>query len=187
MSRKSSNSNKKNDDLSLNEDRPKSYYYLRSSLAEITDRIIVRFRSIFKAILFLIIFIWFLTGLLNLFPQIAWGYGFIWHVFNFFSIPVMFILSYSYYRPFLSIGLIVIIITVILDGFAFGLILYTLIICYVSGIPANCTNMQFTNIVISVLSGIIFILDITILFAYISVFRRINNATIFKKRNQRKV
>ena len=175
---------KKSDNI-IEERTPKSYYYLRSSLAEITDRIIVRFRSIFKAVLFLIIFIWFLTGLLNLFPQIAWGYGFIWHVFNFFSIPVMFGLSYSYYRPFINIGLIVIIITVILDGFAFGLILYTLIICYVSGIPADCTNMQFTNIVISVLSGIIFILSLTILFAYISLTRRINNATIFRKRIQR--
>ena len=158
-----------------------SKYYLKPSLDENIDRTIVLSRSIFSAIIFIWIFIWWLTGLLNLFPQIAWGYGFIWHVFNFLSIPATFIVSYTYYRPIINIVLVIAIINFIVNGFAFGLILYTLIICYIQSIPSNCKDFQFTNILISLLSGVLWFLSLTILFSLVSLTRRINNAVIFRK------
>lgn len=162
-----------------------SGYFLKPYLDENIDRAIILSRSVFKAIIFLWIFVWYLTGLLNLFPQIAWGYGFIWHVFEFISIPLTFIVSYTYYRPIINIVLLIAIISFILDGFVFGLILYTVIICYLQNIPANCINMQFTNILIAILSSLLFFLSIGILSSIGSLTKRINNAIIFRKKHAR--
>lgn len=164
-----------------------SKYYLKPSLDENEDRTIVLSRSIFSAIIFLWIFIWYLVGFLNLFPQIPWGYGFIWHVFNFLAIPATFIVSYTYYRPIINIVLVIAIINVIVDIFAACLILYSLSICYIESIPTNCINLQFTFIIISLLSLILVILSITILFSIVSLTRRINNAVIFRKNSIRKM
>lgn len=159
-----------------------SKYYLKPSLDEDIDRTIVLSRSVFSAIIFLWIFIWYLTGLLNLFPQIAWGYGFIWHIFNFLAIPATFIVSYTYYRPIINIVLVIAIVNFIVNGFAAGLVIYTLSICYIQSIPAGCKDFQFTNILISLLSVVLLFLSFTILLSLISLARRINNAVLFRKK-----
>lgn len=163
-----------------------SFYYLKSSLDETQDRTIVISRSIFKFLIFLWIFIWFVSGLLNLFPQIPWGFGFIYYVFEFLAIPAGFISAYSYNRPFINIVLVITIVSFLVIGFATGLSIYTVAICYINNTPANCQNMQFTNILMALLSIILFIVTFILLLSLISIARRLNNAVIFKKVSNRK-
>jgi hypothetical protein len=164
-----------------------SKFYRKPSLEENIDRNSVLFKSIFEAIIFLWIFIWFLTGLLNLFPMIAWGYGFIWHVFNFLAIPSTIIVAYSDVRPLINIVLIISIVNFIVNGFALGLILYTLAICYIESIPSNCIDFQFTDILISLLSAVLWVISFFVLLSLISLTRRINKSVSEGKRNIKNV
>lgn len=164
-----------------------SSYYRKPSLEEQIDRNSVKYKSVFAIIIFVVMFAFMLGGLLNLFPMIAWGYGFIWHVFNFLALPAALIVSFSDATPIINIVLIITIVNFIVNVFAFALVLYTLIVCYTQSIPANCINFQFMNILITLLSAVLVILSGVILLSLISLTKRVNKSvrTVKKKRKNK--
>jgi|ERR1041385_4052007 hypothetical protein len=156
--------------------------FLISDVDDNTDRGCVICLSLGK-FLFLIlpIFLFFCIGILNAFPLISFGYGFIFHIPDFLVI-VIFASAWVYKIPFIIIALIISIALLVTDGFASGFALYSLIICYVSSIPSNCTSMQFTMLVISFFSLLLFALSIVTCVFMIPITRRMLKAVPVKKK-----
>ena len=154
-----------------------SQYYIRPALDDNIDRQYLLSRSVIKGILFIFLTVMFAVGILNAFPLIPWGYGYIYHVFDIVSIVFSFVSAYSRYRPIINICLIIAIIAFIVDGFALGFIFYSVIICYIKSIPSNCSSLQFTYIITLGLSLFIFILSFGILLSSISLTKRANKAS----------
>jgi hypothetical protein len=162
-----------------------SSYYLYVNLDDKTNRTSCIVWCIGKFLFFIFpIFLLFCLGLLNGFPLIPWGYGFVYHIPEFLNI-VLFITAFSYYLPAIIISLILSALLLIVDGFAFGISIYTVVICYIESIPTNCTSMQFTYILVSIFSGILFVISIIIFYKFIPITKRMIKAQI-RKRKQKK-
>jgi len=158
-----------------------SKHFLKPDLFETQDRIWILFSGIFKLILFLIMFIIWCLGFLNTFPQFAFGYGFIYHLPEILGIAFAIICSYSYYRPIVNICMIVAIAILIIDLFALGILLYTVLTCIINGVPnTDCKNTLPANIIISFLAALLALCSFFIMWSNIRIAKRLNSATIYK-------
>lgn len=158
-----------------------SKHFLKPDLFEMQDRVWLLFSGLFKLILFIIMFVIWILGFLNTFPQGAWLYGFIYHIPEILGIAFAFICSYSYYRPIVNIAMIIAIAIFIIDLFALGILLYTVLTCIINGAPStDCKNTLPANIIISFLAALLALCSFFILWSNIRIAKRLNSATIYK-------
>lgn len=158
-----------------------SGYYIRPHIDDVYNR--SRAHAFCIALfIFLIIplTIMMAIGVLNIFPMIPWGYGYIYHTPD-FLVVVLFIATYTYYIPALIIALIIAVLLFVLNGFISGISIYTTVVCYTQSIPVNCTSLQATNIIVDIFSVIIWLCAFIILLAMVSIVKRAIR-TIPKKR-----
>ena len=159
-----------------------SQHYIGADIDDISNRSSVHSYSIGKFLFFIFpLFIMFCLGVLNAFPLIPFGYGFVYHIPEFTGI-IIFSSTYGYYIPALIISLLLSIILFVLDGFAAGFSLYSLLICYISSIPTDCINMQATLIVVSFFSVLLFFFSIMICMGMVPIVRKILRTKKYKRK-----
>jgi len=162
-----------------------SKHFLDADIYENQDRTWLLGVGILKLILFIAIFIIWVLGFVVTFPAFAWGYGFIYHIPEIVGIAFAIICSYSTYAVIINIGLLVAIMIFIVDMFAFGILLYTVLICIIKSIPmASCKNTLPAIIIIAFIGGALAISSFFILWSNARVAKRINSARIYKVKKQ---
>jgi hypothetical protein len=162
-----------------------SKHFVEADIYENQDRMWLLGVGILKLILFIAIFIIWVLGFVVTFPAFAWGYGFIYHLPEIVGIIFAIICSFSTYPVIIIIGLLVAIMIFIVDMFAFGILLYTILICIIKSIPASsCKNTLPAIIIIAFLGGALAIASFFILWSNARVSKRLNNAVIYKVKNK---
>jgi len=162
-----------------------SKHFLNADIYENQDRMWLLGVGILKLILFIAIFIIWVLGFVVTFPQFAWGYGFIYHIPEIIGIGFAIVCSYSTYAVIINIGLLVAIMIFIVDMFAFGILLYTVLICIIKSIPnASCKNSLPAIIIIAFIGGALAIASFFILWSNARVAKRVNSAVIYKVKSK---
>lgn len=162
-----------------------SKHFLNADIYENQDRMWLLGVGILKLILFIAIFIIWVLGFVVTFPAFAFGYSFIYHLPEIVGIAFAIICSYSTYTVIINIGLLVAIMIFIVDGFAFGILLYTVLICIIKSIPtADCKNSLPAIIIIAFIGAALFISSFFILWSNARIAKRMNSATIYKVKNK---
>jgi hypothetical protein len=162
-----------------------SKHFLEADIYQNQDRSWLLGVGLLKLILFITLFIIWVLGLVVTFPQFSWGYGFIYHIPEILGIAFALYCSYTTNAIYINVGLIVAIMIFIVDGFAFGILIYTISICIIKSIPSSsCKNSLPAVIIVAFIGGALFFASFLIVWSNARVAKRINSAKIYKVKNK---
>jgi hypothetical protein len=162
-------------------------YWLAADFDDNKDRENIFDKALIELIIYTILTILWAISLLNFFPLISWGYGYVYHTPHILSITVSLIVSYYYYIPLVYIGTIIRLALVITDFFALGTIIYAFVICFIQSIPVNCKNSIVPNVIVIVMSILLVYISINIFLSQKRMLSRLlKSEKITKNKRKRK-